>query len=180
MKKINLPDRYLMTKKFLRGEIGVVVDKAISADGKESVARDGRYWVFNDGEKVHCRFDEGDRVAVLQSYRDAGLPRERFEDCLGWTKKVSVNPKYMPTAMVIDKVRVMRVQDLTDAELCKAGVIPAGRRWQVGGDIGGAEDTPAEIFARMFNRKFKELWEENPWVVVYNVTPVGIGEIRGR
>lgn len=180
MKKINLPDRYLMTKKFLRGEICVVVDKSIPADGKDSVERDGRYWNFSDGTRVHCRFDEGDRVAVLQSYRDAGLPKCKFGDCLGWTKKVSVNPKYMPTAMVIDKVRVMRVKELTDAEMCKSGVIPAGKKWQIGGEIGGAENTPAESFARMFNRRFSELWDENPWVVVYDITPVGIGEIKGR
>ena len=46
MKKIRLLDKFAMTVKFLRGEISLVMDAAIDAEGKESVVRDGQYWEF--------------------------------------------------------------------------------------------------------------------------------------
>ena len=51
MKKIRLLDKFSMTNKFLRGEISLVMDEVIESEGRESVERDGKYWVFSDGER---------------------------------------------------------------------------------------------------------------------------------
>lgn len=173
MKKINLLDKFAMTNKFLKGEISLVVDVAIDADGKDSVERDGKYWVFSDGERVHCRFSEGDSVAVMMNYRDAGLDPKVFGDTPGWSKKPCANEKYMPHKMVIEKVRCIRAQDLTEDEVLRAGVYKnAGGNYMVGGTLGGWTDDWRDMFGRLFNRMFKVLYRDNPWVIVYDVTPV--------
>lgn len=173
MKKIRLLDKFAMTVKFLRGEISLVMDVAIDAEGKESVVRDGQYWEFSDGERVHCRFSEGDVVAVMMSYHDAGLDQSVFGETPGWTKKMCVNEKYMPYKMVIDKVRCVRAQDLTEEEALRAGLHrnPAGY-YMAGGDCGGTCKDWKEMFRNLFNRMFKVMYHENPWVIVYDVTPV--------
>lgn len=173
MKKINLLDKFAMTNKFLKGEISLVVDMAIDADGKDSVERDGKYWVFSDGERVHCRFSEGDSVAVMMNYRDAGLDPKVFGETPGWSKKPCANEKYMPHKMVIEKVRCIRAQDLTEDEVLRAGVYKnAGGNYMVGGTLGGWTDDWRDMFGQLFNRMFKVLYRDNPWVIVYDVTPV--------
>ena len=173
MKKISLLDKFAMTNKFLAGEISLVVDMAIDAAGKDGVERDGKYWVFSDGERVHCRFSEGDSVAVLMSYQKAGLDPRVFGETPGWTKKPCVNEKYMPHKMVIEKVRCVRTQDLTEEEVLRAGLHKnAGGNYMVGGTLGGWSDDWRDMFGQLFNRMFKVLYQDNPWVIVYEVTPV--------
>lgn len=173
MKKINLLDKFAMTNKFLKGEISLVVDMAIDADGKESVERDGKYWVFSDGERVHCRFSEGDSVAVMMSYQKAGLDEKVFGSTPGWSRKPCANEKYMPHKMVIEEVRCVRVQELTEEDALRAGVYKSSSGiYMVGGTLGGWSSDWRDMFGQLFNRMFKVLYQDNPWVIVYGVTPV--------
>lgn len=173
MKKIKLRDKFVMTNKFLKGEISLVMDVAIDAEGKQSMARDGKYWVFSDGERVHCRFSEGDSVAVMMSYQKAGLDEKVFGGTPGWTDGRVVNEKYMPHKMVVEKVRCVRAQDLTEEEALRAGLYKSRSGiYMVGGSCGGWSKDWREVFRDLFNRMFKELYEDNPWVIAYDVTPV--------
>lgn len=175
MKKINLSDRFGLTEKFVEGRIRVVLDMAVDAEGKESVKEDGRYWEFSDGERVHCRFAEGDSVAVLMNYRDAGMDASVFGETDGWRKKMCVNAKYMPYRMVVEGVRCVRAKDLTEDDALNCGVRKNGAgMYHVGGDCGGMETDWRRMLSRMFDRMFKVPYEMNPWVMVYDVTPVGV------
>lgn len=180
MKKIYLNDRFCLTAKFLMGEISLVVDDVLdAAEGRESVDRDGRYFVFPDGEKWHTRFAEGDSVVVKTSYEKAGLDKRVYGDSKGWRNRRCTNEKYLPYRMVVEGVRCVRVQDLTEEEMLRAGVHRGGNSsYMVGGEIGGWSADCKEMFARMFNAWSKVPWEENPWVIVYDVTPVGVGLAR--
>lgn len=173
MKKICLNDRVCATRKFLAGEISLVIDKVIDPTGKDSVKERGRYFDFSDGERVHCRFAVGDSVAVAMSYRDAGMSQEMFGDTPGWKDKSRVNPAYMPHRIVIERVRCVRIQDITEDEARRAGVVRNRfGYYMVGGDVGGTETDWTRAFGRLFNCKSKVPYGLNPWVIVYDVTPV--------
>ena len=173
MKKIRLLDKFSMTNKFLRGEISLVMDEVIESEGRESVERDGKYWVFSDGERVHCRFSEGDSVAVMMSYEKAGLDPAVFGRSAGWRNKLCVNEKYMPHRMVVEGVRCVRACDLTSEDALRAGVYRnAGGYYMVGGACGGSSRDWKTVFMELFDRMFKVLYRDNPWVIVYDVTPV--------
>lgn len=173
MKKVKLLDKFRLTDRFMEGRISLLVDMAVDAEGKDGVVRDGRYFEFSDGERVHCRFTEGDCPVVMMSYEKAGLDRNIFGNSKGWHNKLAADALYMPHKMVIEGVRCVRVQDLTEEEVLRAGVTKnRGGLYLVGGDCGGLEEDWRLMYARLFDKMFKAPYALNPWVIVYDVTPV--------
>lgn len=173
MKKKCLDDKVNMTSKFLSGEISLILDKVIDADGKGSVKERGRYYDFSDGESVHSRYAVGDVVAVAMSYRDAKMDRDVWGGTAGWLDKSQVNAAYMPYRFVVERVRCVRVQDLTEEEVLRAGVKKnLGGNYLVGGVVGGFDRDWRVMFGRLFDRRSKVPYAMNPWVIVYDVTPV--------
>ena len=173
MKKISLLDKFRLTDRFMDGRLSLVVDKSIDPEGKDGVIRDGRYFVFSDGERVHCRFAEGESLPVVMSYSQAGLDPAIFGGSAGWNDKRYANAKYIPHKLVVERVRCVRVQDLTEEEVLRAGVTKnKGGYYMVGGKCGGAEKDWRRMFAKMFDLQFKMLYSDNPWVIVYDMTPV--------
>lgn len=173
MKKVCLDDKFCLTSKFLAGEIGILMGKVVDATGKDSVKEDGRYYEFSDGERVHTRWAVGESVSVAMSYQKAGLDKDVFGETPGWRDKSRVNPAYMPHRVVIEDVRCMRVQDLTEEDVLKMGVHknPAGY-YMFGGDCGGSDLDWRVIFRWYFDKVSKVPYLLNPWVIVYDVTPV--------
>lgn len=169
MKKMRFPDKFRLTDRFLEGRISLVVDKVIPSDGRSDVVRDGKYWEFSDGTRVHCRYSEGDCVAVMMSYSRAGLSREQFGGMDGWTNPLKVRAEYMPHRMVVERVRCVRSSGLGEDEVLRAGVTRnGGGYYMVGGRCGGVSLDWREMFRRMY-RIGKE---DDPWLIVYDVTPV--------
>lgn len=173
MKKIRLLDKLVMTNKFMMGEISMIMDMAIDSQGKESVERDGKYWVFSDGERVHCRFSEGDSVPVMMSYDKAGLDYSVFGGMKGWNDKKSADARYMPNKIVIDRVRCVRVQDFTEDDALRCGIVKnKGGLYRFGGEAGGMEEDWRVMLRRVVEKMFKVPYLLNPWIVLYEVTPV--------
>lgn len=174
MKKFCFNDRANMTRKFLDGKISLIWDNVLDSAGKDSVkARDGRYFEFSDGDLVHARFGVGDSVGVAMSYRDAGLDEQVFGASAGWNNKTRVNASYLPFRFVVEGIRCVRVQDLTESEVLRAGVERnSGGKYLVGGVIGGFSDDWRKMFAMLFDSRSKVPYALNPWVIVYDVTPV--------
>lgn len=162
----------------MRGEISLVVDKVIAPEGKESVVRDGRYWEFSDGERIHARFDEGESIAVVMNYREAGLDERVFGGMPGWIDRRRVDARYMPHRVVIDRVRCLRVQDLTEEDALRVGLVKnKGGYYLVGGAVGGADEDWRRMLECLFNECMSNIpYKLNPWVLVYDVTPV-IGHV---
>lgn len=134
-------------------------------------------------EREAPRYKVGEVVAVAQSYETAGFdPEYRIEGGLyakkhaGWRNKMFVSAKYMPHQIRITGVRCERLQDITDAECLKEGIIwdeadleyDTYEFYDYAGNSDDGFDTPREAFASLIDKVSGcGTWASNPWVVVY-------------
>lgn len=156
-------------------------------------------------------FRRGDIIAVAQSYKDAGIeqsmeithtkwvksiqkyraPRTlKFtkncaKDDFAWENKMYVKADLMPHQIRITGVRVERLQDISDEDCKKEGILHAFLGYYVPGikckdweneSHVDTEDfktwklfpTPREAFAALIDKvSDKGTWDSNPWVFVY-------------
>lgn len=139
----------------------------------------------NDEWVIIPKYKVGEVVAVAQSYNE--VVREftglAFEP--GSTNKMFVRADLMPYRIRITGIKCERLQNISDAECMKEGVVGGiigyyvpgikckdwskesyvdtedGRTWKL-------FPTPREAFASLIDKiSGKGTWERNPWVVVY-------------
>ena len=145
-----------------------------------------------------CEFDEGEilpkyrvneTVSVAQAYHDCGGLNEKGVprwDIIaqavgatgaGWDNKMFVRADLMPYQIRITNVRIERLQDISDEDCLKEGIIQ-GRcgsenthfmdAYYVPNDI-QPYCTPREAFASLIDKvSGKGTWESNPYVWVYD------------
>lgn len=167
MKKHRFSNASVMERKFLSGEISLIVGEVI--DVPQCGTRNGRYWEFGGGRRVHCKYVEGDRVAVMMSYRDAGLPESEFGEMRGWSNRKYASELYMPNFFVVKGVRCVRVSELSEEDILRSGVyVNRGGNYMVGGSVGGWERSASAAFRRMI----RVAYDADPFVVVYDVLPI--------
>lgn len=131
-----------------------------------------------------CRYKVGEIVAVAQSYENAGVDPEYpiegvqlAKEHAGWRNKMFVSAKLMPYRIRITGVRCERLQDISDEECMREGILES---WYESTDTttyGYADekkgtavefDTPREAFAALIDKvSGRGTWERNPWVMVY-------------
>lgn len=166
MKKIMFNDKFLLTKAVLNGTKTMtrrVVKKEIPIGN------------WQETEKM-MRYKIGEVVAIAQCYLDIKKPQfDKFgHDVAGNTNKMFVRADLMPHHIKITDVRVERLQDITNEDCLKEGVIHL-KALGIGGYgyiTADGEccmcDTPREAFAELINEVCgKGTWERNPWVEVY-------------
>lgn len=166
MKKIMFNDKFLLTQAVLNGTKTMtrrVVKKEIPIGN------------WQETEKM-LRYKVGEVVAIAQSYLDIKKPQfDKFgHDVAGNTNKMFVRADLMPHNIKIADVRVERLQDITDEDCLKEGIIHL-KALGIGGYgyiTADGEccmcDTPREAFAELINEVCgKDTWERNPWVEVY-------------
>ena len=128
----------------------------------------------------------GEVVAVAQSYQKA-YPNADFEmvdkwtfmtESAGWKNKMFVKPNLMPHTIKITNVRIERLQDISDDDCMREGIIehiaeimpnyPPYTQYCCG--ISEVYcDTPRQAFAALIDKiNGKGTWESNPWVWVYD------------
>jgi len=132
-------------------------------------------------------FMVGDVVAVAQCYKDIRekygftspieyINRDYYEKSAGWINKMFVRPSCMPHRIRITNVRVERLQDISDEECLKEGIIEAVHSCEFCGIIKdytyegapGIYAMAREAFSALINRVCgKGTWDRNPWVFVY-------------
>lgn len=143
----------------------------------------------------------GEVVAVAQNYKDAHIdfiqcdlrPKHNHiwgHTCnmRGWNNKMFVQPKLMPHQICITKVRIERLQDISDEDCMKEGIerLPYGGSYKPyafydysiriksekeGIHYGSYRDfnTPREAYAKLIDKvSGKGTWESNPYVFVYD------------
>ena len=136
--------------------------------------------------RVCSKYYVGEKVAVAQSYQKA-YPNADFEmvdkwtfmtESAGWKNKMFVKPDLMPHAIKITKIRFERLQDISDEDCLKEGIIehtaeiipnyPPYTQYCCGISEVFC-DTPRQAFAVLIDKiNGKGTWESNPWVWVYD------------
>ena len=135
------------------------------------------------------RYKVGEAVAVAMSYRDAGVrflleEDDEFgghsfpaEQTKGWNNKMFVKAEYMPERIFITQSRIERLQDISDEDCIKEGVLCSDKYAMPFGiperkapnRVFFYYHTPREAFADLIDRvSGGGTWERNPYVVVYD------------
>lgn len=144
--------------------------------------------VANDGEALlefKSRYKIGEVVAVAQSYNEVVREFTSLALVPGSTNKMFVKAELMPHQIRITGIKCERLQDISDAECMKEGVVGGiigyyvpgikckdwskesyvdtedGRTWKL-------FPTPREAFASLIDKvSGYGTWQRNPWVVAY-------------
>nr|DAX20170.1 MAG TPA: ASCH domain protein [Caudoviricetes sp.] len=137
---------------------------------------------------IRPRYKVGEIVAVAQSYDSAGISTthkiyndkngqyENACDTAGWTNKMFVKPELLPHQIQITNIGLERLQDISDEDCIKEGIIKFGDRFD--GNFGFYEnkrgkfphlfESERSAFAWLIDRVGgKGTWASNPYVFAY-------------
>lgn len=140
-------------------------------------------WVNKDNDKEYTdwikpKYQKMEIVAIAQSYKYMSYGA-LWDDCLefegveptklaGWNNKMFVRADYMLHRIRINKVRIQRLQDISDVDCMAEGINyyeQEGFSWCSTGEL---FDTPREAYAALIDKiSGKGTWESNPYVWVY-------------
>lgn len=198
MKKIMFNDRYGLTEAVLDGSKTqtrrIMKGKPLfPSDEIESagVLGDEVQIIANGGESLitmKLPFRVGEIVAVAQSYRNCGgvnedgvpmwdiISQRVGSTNAGWDNKMFVRPDLMPHQIRITDVRAERLQDISDEDCLKEGILtfyyrdckfpPDGYTFSCSKSH---FDNVREAFAHLINKvSGKDVWSQNPYVFVYD------------
>ena len=144
-----------------------------------------------DGGEILPKYKVGEVVAVAQSYKDLGysefspdispkdykVTRGTLGKSKGWKNKMFVRAEACKYQIRITKVRVEHLQDISDEDCLKEGIIQGKcgsenthfmDAYYVPNDI-QPYCTPREAFAHLIDKVIgKDTWQNNPFVWVYD------------
>ena len=187
MKKIMFNDKYGLTTAVLEGR--KTMTRRISEDQiRNSVFCKSGYESIH-GHEIKPKYEVGEIVAIAQSYKDSGYypdsldrhPKDLsirglMKDSAGWNNKMFVKSYACKYHIKITNVKVERLQDISDEDCMKEGIIhaytnnngikiyhtPHTKRGYLSTDVA------QEAFAFLINKvSGKGTWESNPFVFAY-------------
>ncbi|MBD5414865.1 MAG: hypothetical protein HDR46_01120 [Bacteroides sp.] len=199
MKKIMFNDRYGLTEAVLSGQktqTRRIVPKSFFStihdiEDNNTLVFEDAFGDWHDIRESRYALEVGEIVAVAQSYKDAGvlfLPEEDDEfgchdfpadQTNGWANKMFVRADLMHHQIRITNVRVERLQDISDEDCIKEGIV----RWTKDRELFKYDlsdrfemfewrdmpRTPHEAYAALIDRiSGKGTWDSNPFVFVYD------------
>ncbi|MCM1067161.1 MAG: hypothetical protein NC418_06285 [Muribaculaceae bacterium] len=211
MKKIMFNDRYGLTEAVLSGrktQTRRIVPRIFFTythdfDGDRLVCEDA-WGDWHDIRETRFAYRVGEVVAVAQSYKDAGVKDVPSPiECIfyeahhlkGWSNKMLVRADLMPHQIRITNVRVERLQDISDEDCIREGIVEAcvnnnwgncASHWEYNvpyeDDLGRAKLlrglTPQETYAALIDRiSGNGTWDSNPYVFVYDFELIKCGNI---
>lgn len=142
---------------------------------------DGCYTVV-----AKSKFKVGEEVAVAQNYNEVYSYFRKHNDnvCavmngrfgqyhVGWKNKMFVETLFMPHQIRIEKVRVEKLQNISEVDCIREGIFdlePYGIRPKYTvNNLGEVFLTEKEAYAALIDRiSGNGSWERNPWVFVYD------------
>lgn len=207
MKKIMFNDRYGLTDAVIEGRKTMtrrlIPDEffGLTWDTRgNTLVYENEYGDFIDVRlSKYTRYKVGEIVAVAQNYFSTydeskwenGIWYNEFADGsditnhAGWINKMFVKAEYMPHQIRITGIRCERLQDISDEDCMKEGVVGGiigyyvpgiqckdwskesyvdtedGRTWKL-------FPTPRQAFAALIDKvSGRGTWKSNPWVVAY-------------
>lgn len=145
-------------------------------------------WKNKDGDFTGWNnplYKVGEVVAIAQSYKDIGYNGEyswvqdeihyHRDRAAGWDNKMFVKADLMPHHIEITDIKVERLQDISDEDCLKEGIIHAstflGQKIYHTPHVNGSylsTNVPQEAFACLIDKvSGKGTWESNPFVFAY-------------
>ena len=197
MQKIMFNDRYVLTDAVIEGRKIVTRRIIYGIDfpvnmvmGRVLPDKEGKIYAVANGENiiVKLRYKVGEVVAVAQSYNEATrefphlattlVGHDILGSELGCTNKMFVRADLMPHQIRITGIRCERLQDISDEDCMKEGVVDVtyfktgGRPYELfalpGHEYEETFNTPRQAFAALIDKvSGRGTWDRNPWVVVY-------------
>lgn len=175
-----LDGRKTMTRRAMSGKIEV--DSVLSTIGKSKL----RECIY---ACEHSPYKVGDVVAIQQAYKDAHREsigdfifekdyfKEKYQESAGWNNKMFVKAKYMPHHIRISDIRVERLQDISDEDCMREGVIVELDMFVEEKPIYSYtfngynhwNNTPRKAFAALIDKvSGRGTWDSNPLVWCYS------------
>ena len=123
-----------------------------------------------------------EEVAIAQAYQTLrwpvlpGIDWEAITDEVthskGWNNKMFVKAKYMPHRIRITDIKVERLQDISEEDCLREGIVKTDCVAPYGFPVGNGKwknyRTPQDAFASLIDKvSGRGTWERNPWVFVY-------------
>ena len=149
-------------------------------------------WVNKDNREEHTewarpQWNTGEVVAIAQPYKDIYFENEPsgYPNNAGKTNKMFVRADLMPHRIQITRVQLQQLQDISDEDCLKEGVVedvlrigdtclkkyhpsPAHVKAMKDVGLGVVRDTPKIAFAELIDKvSGGSTWNKNPWVFAY-------------
>ena len=155
-------------------------DAMVYAEGKSEFTRVKFEYVLK-----HSPYKVGDIVAIQQAYKNALKKyqwedeyfEEMYEKSAGWTNKMFVKATIMPHHIRITDVKVELLQDISDEDCLREGIIKEYEVYITEKTIYSCPfneknrwyNTPREAFAALIDKvSGRGTWDSNPLVWVYS------------
>lgn len=150
-------------------------DAMVYAEGKSEFTRVKFEYVLK-----HSPYKVGDVVAIQQAYKDVADYAEMIDatrDTAGWTNKMFVAASMMPHHIRITDIRVERLQDISDEDCLREGIIKEYEVFITEKTIYSCPfnernrwyNTPREAFAALIDKvSGRGTWNSNPLVLCYS------------
>lgn len=186
MKKINFNDRYGLTNAVIEGRKTMtrrlIPDEffGLTWDTRgNTLVYENEYGDFIDvRHSKYTRYKLGEVVAVSQCYNDVVQEFTDLAFVPGSTNKMFVRADLMPHQIRITGIRCERLQDISDEDCMKEGVVDVtyfktgGRPYELfalpGHEYEETFNTPRRAFAALIDKvSGRGTWDRNPWVVAY-------------
>lgn len=121
--------------------------------------------------------DAGINPDSIVSYKDDGTPVTAIQSP-GWTNKMFTRADLMPHQIRITSVRVERLQDISDKDCLREGIMKREMSTCPASECPDTityaapnmppKKTPRDAFAALIDKvSVRGTWESNPYVVVY-------------
>ena len=137
MKKIMFNDKYGLTQAVLEGR--KTQTRRIVLERYANMIQDIKNRLISSNktkEQINSSLSElgitispykvGEIVAIAQSYKDCGAEAYYWKQTPGWTNKMFVKANLMPHRIEIERLRVERLQDISDEDCLKEGIYEDG------------------------------------------------------
>ena len=193
MKKIMFNDRFGLTEKVLDGnktQTRRIVPQSVIDKVEEFrveyynmtfdalTTKDSLYhYFFVEKDLGKLPYKVCEIVAVAQSYKEVFGEGCGKESEAGYNNKMFVKPELMPHQIRITKVRIERLQDISEEDCLKEGIYEDGGNdsfiphyfYNYYNSNSDGFKTPQLAYADLINKiACNSIWDYNPWVFVYD------------
>lgn len=149
-------------------------DAMVYAEGKSEFTRVKFEYVLK-----HSPYKVGDVVAIQQAYKDIptiivnrSYDYHVLSKSAGWDNKMFVKAELMPHHIRITDVRVELLQDISDEDCLREGILPITDMHDITNYYFGESDeyyTPRKAFAALIDKvSGRGTWNRNPLVWAYS------------